>query len=177
MDAKTVRELFDYRDGKTYWREDAGTRVKAGDRAGCKDALGYRRVNRIGKIYYEHHLIWLWHNGEFPEKNIDHINGIKDDNRIENLRDVSQSENLRNPSTHYKQAKNVPLGKSGIRGVVKSSPKGRKDYWEARITYHKKGMTKSFPYTDEGKEQARQWRLNKEIEFYGKVLEGRHHEL
>ncbi len=54
---------------------------------------GYRRIAIDGKDYYAHRLAWLYVYGEFPSNQIDHINRIKDDNRIENLRDVTQNLN------------------------------------------------------------------------------------
>lgn len=62
------------------------------------------------KLYKEHRLIWMYHYGQFPNNNIDHINCIKDDNRIENLRDVTKSQNKQN-SLIYKN------NKCGVKGV------------------------------------------------------------
>lgn len=53
--------------------------------------------------FFRHRVIWYYFNGEIPEgTEIDHINGIKDDNRLENLRCVSHSENMNNPITKEK---------------------------------------------------------------------------
>lgn len=58
---------------------------------------GYCRYNLKGKLYSTHRLVYETFIGEIPEgKIIDHINGIRDDNRIENLRCISQSENMNN---------------------------------------------------------------------------------
>lgn len=68
-----------------------------GKRIGWKRSKnGYRQIGFQGKIYYEHRIVWLLITGNLPEKQIDHINGIKDDNRIENLRCVSPTQNLWN---------------------------------------------------------------------------------
>ena len=46
-----------------------------------------------GRYLSMHRAIWVWHYGYFPALTIDHINGNKSDNRIENLREVCQTEN------------------------------------------------------------------------------------
>ena len=64
--------------------------------AGAFDAYGYV-VIRVDKILYKaHRLAWLYTFGEFPAGNLDHINQIKNDNRISNLRVVNQSQNIQN---------------------------------------------------------------------------------
>lgn len=76
------------------------------------DKKGYR----VGKIdnypIKVHRLIWAITKGEWPNGDLDHINGNKSDNRIENLRVVTHAENMRNmrmPSTN----------KSGHAGIWK----------------------------------------------------------
>jgi hypothetical protein len=71
---------------------------------------GYRSI-RIGFAGYMAHVVaWIIAYGCAPSGEIDHINGIRSDNRAENLRDVSRSENLRNAA---KRARNT----SGVVGV------------------------------------------------------------
>ena len=89
-----LKEYLDYRDGALYWVKSKKG-VLVGNRFGCKNAQGYRLGSFFGNLYYEHRLIWLYHNGVLP-KEIDHINGVSDDNRIENLRKCSSRENKRN---------------------------------------------------------------------------------
>lgn len=71
-------------------------KVKVGDIAGTTEKEEYVRIEIDGKKYKAHRLAWLYVYGNFPEQQIDHINSIKNDNRIANLRDVSQSVNMRN---------------------------------------------------------------------------------
>lgn len=71
-----------------------------GKRAGCRRADGYVVIRIDGVLYYRHRLAWVYMNGCHPEQAIDHINGVKGDDRLENLRDVdirTNSENQRKP--------------------------------------------------------------------------------
>lgn len=60
---------------------------------------GYRNVrlpvDGRWRTFKAHRLVWAWHHGEDPPGQIDHINGVKDDNRVENLEVVDASENIR----------------------------------------------------------------------------------
>jgi hypothetical protein len=72
------------------------TKVRIGDLAGGKDTKGYVCIRVAGKTYKAHRLAWLYVYGNMPIGEIDHINGIKDDNQIANLRDVTKSVNQQN---------------------------------------------------------------------------------
>jgi HNH endonuclease len=90
-----IKSLFDYKCGSLYWKVKR-PHINVGDKAGYILTKGYRRIKINGLSYPEHHLIWLYHNGSLPKDQIDHINRIKDDNRIENLRECNNSENNQN---------------------------------------------------------------------------------
>lgn len=94
----------------------------AGSLAGSVTVEGYVRINIYQKHYMAHRLAWLYVFGRWPTPFIDHINQVKDDNRICNLREVSHSQNMQN----RKSTKN----KSSIPGVhwVSTSKK-----WRAEI--------------------------------------------
>jgi hypothetical protein len=63
-------------------------------------ASGYI-VIKFNKIQYKsHRLAWYLHYGTWPKGEIDHVNGIKTDNRINNLRDVTHTENMNNTKGH-----------------------------------------------------------------------------
>lgn len=64
--------------------------------AGVIDNKGYIQIWVKQKKYRAHRLAWLFVYHEWPRNQIDHINGIKTDNRICNLRDVSNDENQQN---------------------------------------------------------------------------------
>jgi hypothetical protein len=111
-----LRNTFDYNPatGDLIWKVSRGS-IKAGQVAGCQNSpeKPYVKVHLAGKSYLAHRLIYKWVHGEdIPEgKLIDHINGKKDDNRIDNLRVLSNADNvyLAKPAKH---------NKSGVRGVT-----------------------------------------------------------
>jgi hypothetical protein len=64
---------------------------------GAVSKAGYMRIRINGKVDYVHRVIWEHCNGPIPKgMHIDHINGIKSDNRIVNLRMVTPLENVQN---------------------------------------------------------------------------------
>lgn len=119
-----VRELFDY-DPETGELISKVHRafVSKGSVAGTI-SRGYLVVWIKGKLYRLHRVIWLHVYGYLPELDIDHINGIKSDNRLCNLREVSRSCNMRNVS-------NSKANRSGVKGISLYSVDGK---WEAYIT-------------------------------------------
>lgn len=107
-----LKELFNYdADTGIFTRIKTICNCIAGSVAGSKHSHGYITIRVSKKRYYAHRLAWLYVYGSFPKNDIDHINGIKDDNRISNLRDVLHSVNIQN--------KNRALGNntSGYLGV------------------------------------------------------------
>ena len=71
---------------------------------------GYNSIRVIDYVYWAHRLAWLYTNGHWPTGEIDHINGIRLDNRLVNLRDVSRSTNQQNLKTRVGPNKTLPLG-------------------------------------------------------------------
>ena len=69
-------------------------------RADTSMTIGYRRVRlNIDGIHHEflaHRVAWLMAHGVWPENEIDHINGDRNDNSISNLRHVTRVKNARN---------------------------------------------------------------------------------
>lgn len=105
-------KYFIYKDGDLYWSDNAAYKVR-GKLAGFVNKLGYRKIEFNGKKYGAHQIVYAMHNGFIPES-IDHINGNKADNRIENLRPATKSENGYNRpvmSHNTSGAKNVAFRK------------------------------------------------------------------
>ena len=115
-----LKELFTYDNG-IFTRINA-LKTGQGNKLGWTDPKGYRRI-QIGNIAYaEHHLVWLYHYGIIPIQ-IDHINRVKHDNRVENLRLATTTENCRNQSL----SRNNTSGQSGVT-LCKTTKR-----WRARI--------------------------------------------
>lgn len=116
-DPEILQEKFEYdpETGKIYKRfGDQTYSVLGGEAFKSVDRKGYLfgKLNR--RKYFAHRVAWAMYHGEWPQGQIDHINGDRQDNRIENLRVVSNLENCRNLGR--KPARN-PEFDSGVNGV------------------------------------------------------------
>jgi hypothetical protein len=116
-------ELFDYRNGKIFIKHNIGKRSKIGYETGHLGDKGYLRLKIRSKSYLVHRLIFLMHKGYLPEF-IDHINGDRADNNIDNLREATRSQNCQN-------AKLSKVNRSGVKGV---SWHKYNQKWYARIS-------------------------------------------
>lgn len=94
-------KYLEYRDGELYWKERPSPRVVVGNCATRNRKDGYRQIKIQGKMYLVHRIVWLMHYGKFPENTIDHIDRVRDNNRIENIRDITINENLTNRGKGY----------------------------------------------------------------------------
>lgn len=103
--------------------------VKPGDIAGCLNG-GYVVIRVDGRPYKAHRLAWLYMTGCFPSDEIDHINRIKDDNRIANLREASHAENAQNKGLFRNN-------KSGHKGVSWNT---KEQKWFVQICVNGEGM-------------------------------------
>ena len=95
--------------------------AKTGQEAGWLDSSGYRRLEIKGKPYLVHRLAWFMTYGTWPEHQIDHVNGLRSDNRLLNLREATVFDNTRNAALRKDNSK-------GVKGVRKTG-----NLWYARI--------------------------------------------
>lgn len=153
LNQSELKEYLDYdpNTGHLTWIKKPNKGTVLYSRAGSLTSSGYRKVKLFGKQYLEHRLIWCWVYGNYPSQHLDHINHIRDDNRISNLREVTISENARN-----RQTKNSKTGEQGIWYC-----KRRQRFIAEIVLNGKKVYQGSFIDPDEAIQQRR----NKEIEL------------
>lgn len=150
-----IRKLFNYdKDtGIISWANKKSSRVLIGNEAGYKRLSGYRQILINRKAYQSHRVAWAIIYGEWPNCQIDHINGIADDNRILNLREATPSENRQNIGkvvsksgvigvTWHKQSKrwqsSIKLnGRSYYLGLFETIESASKAYKKAKTELHK----------------------------------------
>jgi hypothetical protein len=129
----TLRRLkevlsYDPLTGLFIWRPRLQLRHTAKDGcAGSPTSHGYRYICIDGRKHKASKLAWLWVYGCWPEKVLDHINGKRADDRIQNLREATYAENNQNCGNYKNNT-------SGLRGVRPDyhGRQGRK--WRAQIT-------------------------------------------
>lgn len=137
-----LRHLLDYcpATGLFTWRERPAASFSGGGRGGQRglaarwngkhagkpaftaNCQGYRIGRVQGASVRAHRAAWAMYHGEWPDGQVDHINGERSDNRIDNLRVVVAEENARN-------AKLRTDNLTGVCGVYKN-PHGS---WVAQI--------------------------------------------
>jgi hypothetical protein len=108
IDHEYVLSAFDYQDGNLIRK--TGRVNEIGQIAGCvHKGKGYIHVKIKAKAFKAHRLVFLYHHGYLPEC-VDHIDGDKTNNKIENLRAATKDENCRNQKIRS-------TNKSGYKGV------------------------------------------------------------
>ena len=123
---KQLKDYLEYReDGHLYRLVRTSNRINVGDRFGNYTPYGYIVGRIFGVSVFEHRLVFLYHTGYLPSE-VDHINGVRDDNRIENLRGVSRAQNQYNRKPN-KRCKSV------YKGVDYKNGK-----WRARLMHNGK---------------------------------------
>jgi hypothetical protein len=157
-----LKEILNYDNdnGIFTWKINPARNVNCGDIAGSLTVLGYIHITINKKTYKAHRLAWLYVYGKWPDKNIDHINRNRSDNKICNLREVNVSENGWNVGIASDNT-------SGYKGVY-----WRKDdkKWAARIQVN--GKRKYLGGFENSIQAANAYRIA-EIEYFGVYALGR----
>jgi hypothetical protein len=148
----TLREAFqhDAATGDLKWKMKSSRKIIVGSVAGTRRADGYVSVRYLGCLMLAHRVVWAIHHGKWPAHEIDHKNGIKYDNRIENLREATSTQNKYNAKA---RKSNIS---SGIKGIT-YYPSMRK--WMVRVKSKYIGYFLSL-------EEAIQAHRNEEISVY-----------
>ena len=135
-DQEYLNTLFKYdpEQGILHWIPQLGKRCNnTRPRAGCYTTKGYRIIRIDGRLYKEHRIIWVMHNGSIPDGlDIDHIDRNTSNNKLENLRLVTRSINHLN-----KNSKGVTYDKT-------------RNKWKAQLTLNgKQVLNKRFDSYEE----------------------------
>jgi hypothetical protein len=154
LDFTEVSKILEYcrETGMFKWKVRVNSKVPSGATAGTPQNNGYILITINSKKYLAHRLAWFMEHGEFPNGQIDHINGNRIDNRIANLRVVTTSENQHNQrsprgnnpylgvsvvkGTRYWQAHIAANGKQKNLGRFKTPEEARDAYIEAKKIWH-----------------------------------------
>lgn len=152
-----LQQLFNYNPETGIFTRLVATSnfTKAGHVAGTLSKNGYLYMMVDRKNYMAHRLAWIYVYGEFPKNEIDHINGIEDDNKISNLRDVDKFINMQNEvrvrknnacglmGAHFRKERNKWVaqlrvnGKSRRFGSFNTPEEAHHAYLKAKRLYHK----------------------------------------
>ena len=135
MPIKPLPPVEDLRNNFAYDCETGLIRRKKKKKQPVKNSQGYICFRFLGQYLAGHRIAWALHYGKLPppEREIDHINGIRDDNRITNLRLVSMSDNMKN-KTQYKN------NRHGYPGILFDTSNRRIKQWRAQIQVDGKQM-------------------------------------
>ena len=130
---KRLHELFKYDEvtGNLIRKISTSPNARVGDIAGYINNSGYVFVSADSAQYLGHRIIWKMQNGDMPvEMDIDHIDGDRKNNILDNLRTVSRRENSLN-------RKMTKFNTSGCVGVYWHKDRGK---WCAGIMVKQKHL-------------------------------------
>ena len=146
MNKEQLHELFKYDDGLVWIKVTKHNSHLLGEIAGSLHTIsGYYRVRINGMLHRLHRLVWIYHYGDIPNGMfVDHIDGDKSNNRIENLRLATYSQNQHN-------RKICSTNTSGVKGVYWDKSKKK---WRGRIEDMGKKLHVGYFHTIEEAETA-----------------------
>lgn len=116
--------IYDAKTGILRWRIKPNKPTPAGAVIGNKDSNGRLRFTWNNKAHSVSKVAFAIHYGRWPKNEIDHINRVRDDNRITNLREATRQQNSFNRKG---------FSSCGYKGVSFS-----KGLYQARITIDRK---------------------------------------
>lgn len=90
---------FDYKSYiLRHFHYNNGVLTRDDRKGGCGslDKDGYLIIKVKGHQFKAHRIVWLLCKGDFPKRELDHINRNRTDNRIENLRESNRKEQVCN---------------------------------------------------------------------------------
>ncbi|ECV1080054.1 hypothetical protein EBL29_21240 [Salmonella enterica subsp. enterica serovar Cerro] len=122
-----IKEFISYDEltGEMKWIKSGRGITKGSPVAKAKLRNGYMKVNFKMKSYLAHRVAYSFIHGPIPDgMEIDHINGIKDDNRISNLRLATRMQNSMNVAINHRNT-------SGVKGVAWDAGRSR---WIASVS-------------------------------------------
>lgn len=164
-----LKEIFEYDESSPSalrWKVDRFSghgklQISSGSVVGSLNGSGYWQTTINGDMFAVHRLVYQMFFGTIPEGLIiDHINGIRSDNRVQNLRTISFSLNARN----QKKRKTNTTGHTGVTILTTVSKNGcTNSYTVAHVMLGgSKRKSKCFPIKEHGYEKsvnlAVQWR-------------------
>lgn len=122
---KQLKEILSYcpETGVFTWKQRMAKKTKIGGIAGTINDRLYRIITINGALYRAHRLAWLYMTGEFPEDDLDHKDGDRDNNSFNNLRQVTNQENQKNKRIDKRN-------NTGIYGVSRTSNRKK---WSVKI--------------------------------------------
>lgn len=126
LTVERLREVLDYEPetGVFRWRVNKRANASAGSVAGTAHNSGYWRIRIDRRGYLAQQLAWMHFYGRWPDKQLDHIDTNKHNNRIANLREATPTQNLGNR----------PMRRDNVSGVKGVTWHPRDQRWRAQIT-------------------------------------------
>lgn len=122
-----LHQHFNYVDGKLVWK-NTYSKAKANKPVGWVEKNGYVATNLNGIRYRVHRLVFMYFHGYCPDY-IDHIDGNKQNNSIENLRKADVFQNACNRSA-------IKTNKLKIKGVCKDGGRYKANIKKFGKSYH-----------------------------------------